>query len=108
VHANLKSPTVEELTGRKKVMHLAAFDYSLSEIARDLERRAREAGAEARLARDPFRVDEGVTYTVAGLLGKIAGDCKAVAARHAAVAPERCAPPLSPRHALPFRTCLDS
>jgi hypothetical protein len=91
IHANLKSLTVEELTGRKKDMHLAAFNYSLAETVRDLERLAREGKAEERLARDSTRVWKGVTHTMAGLLGKIKGDCEAVAARHAAVAPERCA-----------------
>jgi len=36
VNANLKSFTVEELKGRKKQMHVAAFDYLLAETERAL------------------------------------------------------------------------
>jgi hypothetical protein len=91
IHANLKSLTVEELTGRKKAEHLATFANSLAKTVRDLERLAREGKAEERLARDGTRVWQGVTYTMAGLLGKIKGDCETVVTQHAAVAPERCA-----------------
>jgi hypothetical protein len=111
VTANLKALTVEELRGRKRAMHLAAFDYANAETARALERIAGEEGAEERLQRDPFRVhpmdqwlkeggkaenlagcvvaDGRVAFTVKGLLWKLRRDCEAVRARHAAVAAER-------------------
>jgi hypothetical protein len=107
ITANLKALTVEELRGRKRAMHLAAFDYANAETARTLERIAGEEGAEERLQRDPSRVhpsvdrwlkiggkaenlagcvvaDGIVTFTVKGLLGKLRRDCEAVRARHAA------------------------
>jgi hypothetical protein len=111
ITANLKTLTVEELRGRKRAMHLAAFDYANAETARTLERIAGEEGAEERLQRDPIRfltvdqwlkwggkeenlagcvvADGCVTFTVKGLLGKLRRDCEAVRARHAAAAAER-------------------
>jgi hypothetical protein len=112
ITANLKALTVEELRGRKRAMHLAAFDYANAETARTLERIAGVEGAEERLQRDPLRVhpsvdrwlkiggkeenlagcvvaDGSVTFTVKGLLGKLRRDCEAVRARHAAAAAER-------------------
>jgi ankyrin repeat protein len=111
ITANLKALTVEELRGRKRAMHLAAFDYANAETARTLERIASEEGAEERLRRDPACVypvdqflkvggkaenlvgcvvaDGDVTFTVKGLLGKLRRDCEAVRARHAEAAAER-------------------
>jgi hypothetical protein len=111
ITANLKTLTVEELRGRKRAMHLAAFDYANAETARTLERIAGEEGAEERLQRDPYSVypvdqwlkeggkeenlagcvvaDGRVTFTVKGLLGKLRRDCEAVRAQHAAAAAER-------------------
>jgi hypothetical protein len=111
ITANLKALTVEELRGRKRAMHLAAFDYANAETARTLERIAGEERAEERLQRDPNRVlsvdewlkmggeeenlaecvvaDGRVTFTVKGLLGKLRRDCEAVRARHAAAEAER-------------------
>ena len=111
VTANLKALTVEELRGRKRAMHLAAFDYANAETARTLARIAREGGAAERLRRDPIQSDEvrswlrvggkeenlsgcviaggRVTFTVEGLLWKLRRDCEAVRARHAAAAAGR-------------------
>jgi hypothetical protein len=111
VNANLKAQTVDELRGQKKAMHLAAFRYMLGESARDLERIAREEGAQERLMRDRMasssmtrflvaggkREDllEGMTdgeivrFSVEGLLFKIGRECEVVLARHAAVPAER-------------------
>jgi ankyrin repeat protein len=111
ISANLKALTVEELRGRKRGMHLAAFDYAIAETVRTLAHIAREEGADERLQRDPYRVrsvdrwilsggkeedlaggvvaDGEVTFTIEGLLGKLRRECEAVRARHAAAAVER-------------------
>ncbi len=111
INANSKGLTVEELETQKKDMHLAAFRYLLAETARDLAHIAEEERAEDRLARDPLRVIDlqrwleaggrlewllpgmtdgtEVTFTVAGLVGRIVAQGEVVLARHAAVAPER-------------------
>ena len=108
--ANLKAQTVEELRGRRRALHLAAFDYANAETARSLARVASEGIAEARLARDPMRAmehelwlqtggkeadlagcgvaDGKVTFTVEGLLGYLLRGCEAVRARHAAAEAE--------------------
>jgi len=52
VNANLKSLTVEELEGRKKKMHLAAFDYLLVETERALKAAAGKEESLARLKQD--------------------------------------------------------
>jgi hypothetical protein len=82
IHANLKSQTVEELEGQKRDLHLTTFRYTVAEIARDLERIAREEGAHERLERDASRFHEGESYTVEKLLLKIVVDCKAALKRH--------------------------
>jgi hypothetical protein len=106
ITANLKALTVEELQGRKRTMHLAAFAYANAETARTLKRVAKDEDAMGRLERDPMKVDGSqewlqsggkevdltgcivvdgnVTFTVEGLLGKLERDCEAVLARHAA------------------------
>jgi hypothetical protein len=56
ITANVKALTVEDLRGRKRAMHLAAFDYANAETARTLERIAGEEGAEERQQRDPLRM----------------------------------------------------
>ncbi len=104
--ADLTPPTVK-LQTQKRDTHLAAMRCMLAETARDLERIAREEGAQARLMRDRYRecdlhqhlADGGsaesilpgmsdgprVTFTVEGLLARIGRQCEAVAERHAAL-----------------------
>ena len=111
INANLKVATVEELRGRKRAMHLAAFAYANAETARTLARLAADGRAGERLSRDvlPSRpvqqwLQEGgkeedlaecvledgrVTFTVEGLLGRLRRACEAVRARHAAAPVER-------------------
>jgi ankyrin repeat protein len=111
INANGKARTVEEQRTQKKDMHVAAFRYLLADTARDLVRIAEDERAEDRLARDPSRVidlqiwlsiggrvewllpsmSDGteVTFTVAGLVARIVGQCETVLARHAALPPER-------------------
>ena len=112
VNANLKSLTVEELRGRKRGMHLAAFEYARKELGRELRRVLEGVGAGAaaqRLARDPFRemklkehVNDGgseglvrelglvgedgvVRFTLEGLVGGLERAVGAVHARHEGV-----------------------
>jgi hypothetical protein len=109
--ANLKAQTAEELTGRRRALHLAAFKYANAETARELDRIAVEGKAEERLKRDanptlPVQrwLREGgkiedlarcsiaggkVHFTVEGLVDKLQRDCDAVLARHASAAAER-------------------
>ena len=82
IRANLKAGTVEELQGRKRAMHLAAFAGAVAEARRDLERVAREGGIGPRLARDPGACAAG------RFLGSIEARCRAVMERHAAVPAE--------------------
>ena len=111
INANLKAATVEELRGRKRAMHLAAFDYTNAETARTLARLAAEGSAEERVARDPFRsfslqawlqtggkeedlaecvvTGDELNFTVEGLLGKLRRCCEAVRTRHGASPAER-------------------
>ena len=103
---------MEELRGRKRAMHLAAFAYANAETARTLALIAEQESAEKRLSRDPYGccvdlqefenrggrvsdlaecvvVDDRVTFTVKGLLWKLRRDCEAVLVRHAALPAEQ-------------------
>ena len=81
-------PARQELVGRKRGMHLAAFRFLVDEIARDLRRIAAEEGAEARLAGDGQRVWGGKTHTIAKLVSRIVGLVEEVLARHAGLGAE--------------------
>ena len=52
LNANTKAPTLAELRGRRRAMHLAAFAHANAEAARELERIAREGRIQERLQRD--------------------------------------------------------
>ena len=78
LRANLKAATTEELHGRRRRMHLAAFRFRLDELPGRLAVLARDGGAEARLAADPTLCCEAggrranvPQWTVDGLIGRI-------------------------------------
>ena len=56
LNANTKAPTLAELRGRRRAMHLAAFAHANAETARELERIAREGRIQERLQSDPLRI----------------------------------------------------
>ena len=111
ININLKSFTVEELKGRKKELHLAAFKYILSETKRDLWGWVEELGAESRLKNDGTGVldleialgaggskeqyekyglinDCKVYFTIPALIQKLLSEGKSLWDRHANLAPE--------------------
>ena len=110
VNANLKSFTVEELEGRKKEMHLAAFKYMLSETERALAVLAEELDAQGKLEKDTFKtynlqrflrvqggkesdvqgmiVGDEIHFTVNGLIQKLVAEGASLRDRHAALAQE--------------------
>ena len=63
-------------------MHLAAFAFLGHELERVLRDIAKAEGAEARLASDGERYDEGGPYTIERLIGHIVELFKEVLARH--------------------------
>jgi ankyrin repeat protein len=95
VNLNLKTWTTEELLGRKKQLHLAAFDHLVGELRRELEALATERGADTRLAGDATlnydgkgkRLDEP-QWTVGGYLTHIEEQCREFLERHRAVEAE--------------------
>jgi hypothetical protein len=82
VNANLTGSTLGELEGRRKRAHLASFGFLVGDLGPALRSMAADAGAEERLSRDLFRVHEGVTHTVEGLVVRIVGQVEEMRAEH--------------------------
>ena len=112
LNANTKAPTLAELRGRRRAMHLAAFAHANADTARELERIAREGRIQERLQRDPMRIHDDVqrwvrlggkeadlegcvtagrqvTFTAEGYLGYLRRGLAAARERHAAAPAER-------------------
>jgi hypothetical protein len=81
-------PCRQELVGRKRDMHLAAFRFLADETARDLRRIAQEGHAEARLARDREQGIQGKRYTIELLISRIVELVEEVRGRHEGLAAE--------------------
>jgi hypothetical protein len=84
INANLKTLTVEEICAQKKTAHLAAFDFLVDELARDLGDLAEGAAAEARAAADPH----AAAVSRFQLAGRIVAQCREVRERHAGLGAE--------------------
>jgi hypothetical protein len=87
VNANLKTKTIEELVDQKKNTHMAAFEYVIHEIDRELHSTAETENAQQRLLNDESRdkgpeVVEGAQVNT--FLDRIVGQCKDVMAKHQA------------------------
>jgi hypothetical protein len=83
VDVNLSAPTVEELRGRKRRMHLAAFRFLLGELADELQHVAETKEAKERWAsyiRTPS--DEEGEEEMEGLIEKIKEEFEAVMNKH--------------------------
>lgn len=81
VNANLKTETVEQLVDRKKTTHLTAFRTAIDDLKRELEEISKSDEAEARLERDPSRLQER-NQTVPDLVNSILAQCHTVLSRH--------------------------
>ena len=79
INANLKTLTVEEICAQKKTAHLAAFDFLVDELTRDLADLAESAEAEARAAADPH----AAVASRFQLADRIVEQCHGVMERHA-------------------------
>jgi hypothetical protein len=74
--AGTGSGTVEQILGRKRAMHLAAFRFLIAEADRDLRRAAEKDGAGAgRFADDPSKY-QGETHSVEGVITRILEQCE--------------------------------
>ena len=79
INANLKTLTVEEIRAQKKTTHLAAFDFLVDELARDLADLAESPEAEERSAADPH----AAAASRFRLAERIVEQCHEVVRRHA-------------------------
>ena len=75
VNSNFTTPTLEQMVASKKLMHIAAFQYLLQELQRDLFSIIQEHGDD-RLEKDFYRQFRGKHFTCEGLLQNIMGQCQ--------------------------------
>ena len=81
---NHKTSTIEEAVGKKKSMHMAAFNYLVEELSHHLENEASKAPVKKRFKEDLSK-NQGGVFTLELMIKSIVDECKARLAVHAAI-----------------------
>ena len=80
---NLKTHTIEEVVGKKKSMHIAAFSHLLDELEQLLNHMASQASVQQRFSNDVTKFQGGL-FTVEKVIKDIMGECRTVLTTHGA------------------------